>query len=294
MEASLRNRLTYGPIMLVVLGGLLALDHYVQKWTISERFPSGIAGVGITVMLLLICPLATLELAKLFRAVEVKPYRFFVWIGGSLLALHAFLTQFPFFQLISTSALALILVFIMLLAALRRAWMKQVQQAIHHMAGTVLAMLYLGLQSWFLIALRVKQGDRFQGTTAVLLMILLVVKATDIGAFFGGKSIGRHKLIPWLSPGKTWEGLFCGLLTAALVGMVCAERIYGLRWWKGAIFGVVIGGMGQLGDLLESLMKRDAAVKDSGSSIPGFGGVLDVIDSPLMAAPFAYLLFSLL
>ena len=68
---------------------------------------------------------------------------------------------------------------------------------------------------------------------------------------------------------------------------------YNLAWWKGLIFGVVIGGIGQLGDLLESLMKRDAEVKDSGHSIPGFGGVLDVIDSPLLAAPFAYLMFSL-
>jgi phosphatidate cytidylyltransferase len=66
-----------------------------------------------------------------------------------------------------------------------------------------------------------------------------------------------------------------------------------LPWWKGLIFGVVIGGIGQLGDLLESLLKRDAEVKDSSRLIPGFGGVLDVIDSPLFASPFAYLSFSL-
>jgi phosphatidate cytidylyltransferase len=130
-------------------------------------------------------------------------------------------------------------------------------------------------------------------------MILLCVKFTDIGAYFGGRALGRHKLIPWLSPGKTWEGLFFGLLTAAAVGaafsfFIGTEREnFHLPWWKGAIFGAVIGGIGQLGDLLESMMKRDADVKDSGSMIPGFGGVLDVIDSPLLAAPFAYLLFSL-
>jgi len=177
--------------------------------------------------------------------------------------------------------------------------MRQSQDAIHHMAGTVLATLYLGGLAWFLMALRVKHAGRhlFQGSTMILVMVLLVVKATDIGAFFGGRAIGRHKLIPWLSPGKTWEGLICGVLFSALVGALLARYIglpdFRLTWWKGLIFGAVLGGIGQAGDLLESLMKRDAEVKDSGALVPGFGGILDIIDSPLLAAPFAYLMFSL-
>jgi phosphatidate cytidylyltransferase len=130
-----------------------------------------------------------------------------------------------------------------------------------------------------------------------VVMILLVVKSTDIGAYFGGRYLGRHKLIPWLSPGKTWEGLFCGLLTAAAVGLGCCliwpVALSTMTGPKAILFGIVIGGVGQAGDLLESLMKRDAQVKDSGNIIPGFGGLLDVIDSPLLAAPAAYLLFSL-
>jgi phosphatidate cytidylyltransferase len=160
----------------------------------------------------------------------------------------------------------------------------------------VLSTLYLGGLAWFLVALRVKHSrhdDGFHGSTMVILMILLVVKFTDIGAFFGGRAFGRHKLIPWLSPGKTWEGLVCGVLTAGVVGAICARYITNLPWGKAFVFGIVIGAIGQLGDLLESLMKRDAEVKDSGKLIPGFGGILDVIDSPLLAAPFAYLVFSL-
>jgi phosphatidate cytidylyltransferase len=128
-------------------------------------------------------------------------------------------------------------------------------------------------------------------------MILLVVKFADIGAYFGGRLLGRHKLIAWLSPGKTWEGLFCGLATSALVGLACSiiwhSQLSTLTWGKALLFGAIIGAVGQAGDLLESLMKRDAQVKDSGNIIPGFGGLLDVIDSPLLAAPAAYLLFSL-
>jgi phosphatidate cytidylyltransferase len=243
-----------------------------------------------------VLPLATHELTVLFTAERIRPYRFIAAAGSALIILHAFLTQFPPFQKIAASTLAFIIVFIMLSAALRRAWKRQTQEAILKMAGTVLATLYLGGLAWFLMALRVKhsQGPRdFHGTTWTILTILLMVKFTDIGAYFGGRALGRHKLIPWLSPGKTWEGLACGMFTAGLVGAACAPGLPNVPWWKGFIFGTIIGGIGQLGDLLESLMKRDAEVKDSGKLIPGFGGVLDVIDSPLLAAPFAYLLFSL-
>ena len=331
MEASLRNRLTYGPIMLAAVLGLLVLDSYIQTWSqqrgmvretderilwarFREAHPTppttlpakpppikyGIAGAGLLILLLILLPLATEEVARLFTAENVRPYRFISAAGSGSLALHAFMTQFPTFQGVAASSLAFIIVFVMLFAALRRAWTQQTEGAIVHMAGTVLSTLYLGGLAWFLMALRVKHSfntNGVQGSTTILVMILLVVKFTDIGAFFGGKAIGRHKLIPWLSPGKTWEGLICGILIAGLVGAAFGPWInppvYPLPWWKGFIFGMVIGGIGQLGDLLESLMKRDAQVKDSGSLVPGFGGVLDIIDSPLLAAPFAYLMFSL-
>jgi phosphatidate cytidylyltransferase len=302
MDASLRNRLVFGPLMLAVLLGLLWLDHAAEGWSRHWSLPPlaspshGLGGLGLLVLMLLILPLATRELAALFAAEQVRPYTTISGLGSCALVLHAFLTQFRDFRLIAASTLAFIIVATMLLAALRRAWGRQTQEAIHHMAGTVLATLYLGGLGWFLIALRVKHSSSpggFQGSTLSILMILLCVKFTDIGAYFGGRAMGRHKLIPWLSPGKTWEGLFWGLITAGVVGAVCARWILDLTWGRAAVFGVVLGLVGQFGDLLESLLKRDAQVKDSGSLIPGFGGVLDVIDSPLLAAPFAYLAFSL-
>ena len=303
MERSLRNRLTFGPIMLGGLFLLLWLDHKAQHWTMGayqyRGEDRGLAGLGVLTLLLIAMPGAIIELAHLFTAERVRPYRIIAAFGCGALLLHAFATQFPRFQPIAASTLAFIIVFVMLGAAAARASQRQTQDAIVHMAGTVLATLYLGGLAWFLVALRVKGSPRVEGSTILILMILLCVKFTDIGAYFGGRAMGRRKLIPWLSPGKTWEGLFFGLLTAAAVGAACAAWIdrkdggYALPWWKGAIFGAIIGGVGQLGDLLESMMKRDAEVKDSGSSIPGFGGILDVTDSPLLAAPFAYLLFSL-
>lgn len=279
--------------MLAGLFGLLWLDHWAQGATVSARYPHGVGGIGLLILMLLILPLATIELATLFAAERVKPYRFIATVGSGALVLHGFGTQFDFFKPIAASTLAFIVVFVMLFAAFRRAILRQTQEAITHMAGTVLATLYLGGLAWFLLALRVKDSPRFTGTTMVILMILVVVKFTDIGAYFGGRTFGRNKLIPWLSPGKTWEGLFFGILTAAIVGALFAPQVSNLTWVKAMIFGAVIGGIGQVGDLLESLMKRDAEVKDSSGLIPGFGGVLDVIDSPLVAAPFAYLLFSL-
>jgi phosphatidate cytidylyltransferase len=273
----------------------LWLDNAAQGWT-------HIGGVGLVILLLIILPTATAEIGTLFTAERVRPYRSLSAVGSGLLVLHAFATQFEKFRPIAASTMAFIIVFVMLAAALLRALDRQTEDAIHRMAGTVLATMYLGGLGWFLIALRVKHSDShhqhvLNGSTSVVLMILLVVKFTDIGAYFGGRKFGKHKLIPWLSPGKTWEGLFFGLLTAGAVGALCTPYInpptYHLPWWKGVIFGAVIGGIGQLGDLLESLMKRDAEVKDSGRLVPGFGGILDIIDSPLLAAPFAYLMFSL-
>ncbi len=306
MESSLRNRLTFGPLMLAGLFVLLWVDWEFERWTtpwmkhIHPNDPNvaGIAGAGLLVLLLIILPLAVTELAILFTAERVQPYRIIATAGSGALVIHAFLTQFSGFRIVAASTLAFIVVFVMLLSALRRALERESADAIVRMAGTVLATLYLGGLGWFLMAIRVKRSyhsSGFRGSTMVVLMILLVVKFTDIGAFFGGKAIGRHKLIPWLSPGKTWEGLACGVLTAGLVGVACAPfvpEVY-LSPFRGFVFGVLLGGIGQVGDLLESLMKRDAQVKDSGRLIPGFGGILDVIDSPLLTAPFAYLLFSL-
>ena len=129
--------------------------------------------------------------------------------------------------------------------------------------------------------------------------MIIVVKATDIGAYTTGRLFGRRKLAPTLSPGKTWEGAIGGLIFAVIGSMLAlgplAESLdveitrSGITWLTIAvIYGLVVGAAGVFGDLAESMLKRDAGVKDSSEWLLGFGGVLDLLDSLLLAAPVAY------
>lgn len=169
--------------------------------------------------------------------------------------------------------------------------------------------LYVGLPLALLVALR-QLGSGNWGLAAVLTTIA-VTKSADAGAYFTGKSIGRHKLIPRLSPGKTWEGAAGGILTAMLVAYVC------LRWlfpavsgtgsppgatpaiamlahplWGAIALGLLLAGSGMIGDLAESLVKRECGAKDSGTWLPGLGGVWDVTDSLIAAVLPAFLCFA--
>jgi phosphatidate cytidylyltransferase len=125
-----------------------------------------------------------------------------------------------------------------------------------------------------------------------LALAIFVPKCTDIGAYFTGRFLGRHPLAPVLSPKKTWEGAAGGFL-AAVLATILIDRLgpaNPLRedalWEVG--FGISVGGAGILGDLAESLIKRDCRQKDASHLVPGFGGVLDVVDAILFAAPVAY------
>jgi phosphatidate cytidylyltransferase len=111
-----------------------------------------------------------------------------------------------------------------------------------------------------------------------------LVIAADIGAFFVGRSLGKRKLAPQVSPGKTWEGAFGGLAAVALVAWGGA-RYFGLPARQSVVFGCAVGIFSVIGDLTESMFKRSAGLKDSGVMLPGHGGILDRIDSVTAAAP---------
>src|ERR1051325_5178546 len=142
MEQALRNRLTFGPLMMGALLGLLWLDHAAEGWTAGHGTRTvdgvyGVGGIGLLVLLIIILPPAVVELTQLFAAERVQPYRFIAAAGSAALAIHAFLTQFNWFKPIAASTLAFAIVFVMLAAALARAMVRQTQEAIVHMAGTL-------------------------------------------------------------------------------------------------------------------------------------------------------------
>jgi phosphatidate cytidylyltransferase len=159
-------------------------------------------------------------------------------------------------------------------------------------AWTMLVVLTVGLLGTFLIRTRYLGGDPDEGLWFFLLT-LGVSKACDIGAYAVGSTLGRHKLVPHVSPKKTVEGLVGGLALGTGAAMAIGVGGGWFTWWQMLIFGAAVSVAGILGDLAESLMKRACEVKDSGT-IPGFGGVLDILDSILAAGPVAYVVLVIL
>jgi phosphatidate cytidylyltransferase len=126
-----------------------------------------------------------------------------------------------------------------------------------------------------------------------MLYFILVTKFSDCGAYAVGSLIGRHKMIPRISPGKTWEGFAGALLASALASLgfahIAADRLAGMNAFHATVLGLALGVAAVIGDLIESLFKREAGVKDSGAYLPGIGGILDLLDSLLFSAPIMYL-----
>ena len=313
MNSKVLTRVIFGTIMIAVLAGLLYLDWRLDReygrrqgllaeLTVSsegihflggERLPHWLPKLPTCVVLAIVVVLGFLEFGKLARSAGAK----LIPVSG-LLATVALATmpywgvhldaRWPVGWTAGFHAKAVFLVLIALAAAfLEQMFRRRTDGAIRSIAMTVLAAVYLGLCGAFIFRIRTLG-------VAHLVLFLAAVKCTDIGAYFTGTAVGRHKLIRWLSPGKSWEGLAGGLIAAAGVSMLVTwlMDIRGLAVWEAAIFGVVVGAAGQFGDLCESLLKRSVEMKDSGAVVPEFGGVLDIIDSPLIAAPVALVLLT--
>ncbi len=150
---------------------------------------------------------------------------------------------------------------------------------------TMFGVLYVGLGLGTFIGLR----ELFD-SGAIIILILLSIWVCDTAAYLGGKAIGKHKLYTAISPNKTVEGASFGLVFAVITSVVCKYIFAGeLALHDAVVIGLIVGVVGQIGDLAESMLKRDAGVKDSSAFFPGHGGFLDRFDSILFVSPAVYL-----
>jgi phosphatidate cytidylyltransferase len=193
-------------------------------------------------------------------------------------------------------AFELLCLLVFLLGVLSRQVFDRTQQTpVVTMAVTLLGMLYIPWLLNFVTHLAYLPQAKGHGNFLIL-YLLLVTKITDIGAYITGKFFGKHKLLPAVSPKKTWEGfiggLVCSLLASWLLVRGFPEQLHVLQRPWTPLLAFFISIISVVGDLAESVVKRDTDVKDSGALIPGIGGALDLVDSVLFTAPVLYVVLT--
>jgi len=281
----MKTRITIGSLMILVLAGMFWMDRY---W----------GGYFICLVAMAITAAALHELFLMAAKNGAQPFRLTgIGFGAALLPYYVWsdvlnkpLGAQAFVAFIMAPLLGLIL------ALMGRAITRPegLGPQVRNIAITVFGVLYVALPMAFLVRTRFLTDEGWY----LVMLVLAVTKASDTGAYFAGVALGRRKLAPRISPNKTVEGALGGLVASALASLGMSYGL-GIRTLidLGPIattsFGLVVGAGSQVGDLTESLIKRSANTKDSGDMLPAFGGVLDLIDSFLVAAPVAYFLLAI-
>ena len=167
------------------------------------------------------------------------------------------------------------------------------QPYIANVATTLFGMVYCGWFPLHLIFLRDLSCENYDSGVGFVVMMFTAILMTDVGCYYVGSKFGKHKLAPVVSPNKTIEGsvggIVAGVVSACLVGLYIDKLLHiPVKWYVPVCIGILSTVFGQIGDLCESLIKRDAGVKDSGTSLPGHGGFLDRTDSFVLTIPIIY------
>jgi len=284
----LRHRLITGPLLSIALIALLYFDNQIGsiECQCGAFFQPGLL---IAILAVLTAPLAAIEFGAMANRIHIRcsvpmiTLLMEVWI----IAVYLLPETMPAAKAIAIFASIVVIGFAFTVFILSRG--KQLQGVISGATYTVATSSYVALGFGLLLLLRRDHSAWW------IFGVIAIVKMCDTGAFFVGCNFGKRKLIPWISPAKTWEGLIGGLATASITAMLLAAA--NNHWLVdeptiplvfAAFLGVLFGLLGQLGDLLMSIFKRDSGLKDASSVLPGLGGVLDVLDSLLIVAPIAY------
>jgi len=279
--------------MTVLFTTVVILDGWLDgSLTASAAVDKPILATILCILIAVLTIPAVLELSKLAAIKELKIFTPFAIAASILFATTWYWPQFVKIQpLLVTGGdqPGTYLFFLSGFALLGLLFIQYIRygtsEVLANCGANYFSIIYVGLLGGFVLAVRIDFG------LWPFLMFIFVVKAADIGAYTAGKLFGSHKFSPRLSPGKTWEGMAGAVAMAVIVAVLFAALFGIMKWWLAVVFGVVFAFIGQLGDLAESMIKRDARQKDSTNAIPGFGGILDVIDSPLVSGVFAYLFF---
>ncbi len=273
----LKTRLILGSLMAAAAGGVLFVDS-----VFSPYYPI------LLLLALTVGVLATRELVALIPA-ENRP-REWLCLFGVIVLLGLTFIQIAFFIQGRGLAGEVYAAFLIIAFLVELFLYRELGNSITRVAHGFLVVGYLGFLPNFFLKIRLMNHE-YAGWMFAL--AIFVPKCCDIGAYFTGRLIGKHPMTPRLSPKKTWEGLAGGLTLAVIVAVVAGQflPVFHNGIIEAIAFGLALGFAGILGDLAASMIKRDALAKDSSRAVPGFGGVLDVIDSILFAGPVAYFWF---
>lgn len=279
----LRTRLWMGAVLILLTLGVLLLDDRFAPWYPCLFLLVVVLSLGACWELLTLLgparrpwPLVCYPAVLLLLAANWVPH-----------VLPEASTGLAFHLVLAVFVGVVLLAFVAAMATFQPPETPERADTLTQAALTIFIAAYLGVLPAFAVQLRWLPGDR---AVWALATAIFLPKCCDIGAYFTGRLLGRHRMAPVLSPKKTWEGLAGGLLLTAGAAVLLNERGgLGLEVWTALCLGLSLGGAGVLGDLAESLIKRECRQKDASQVMPGFGGVLDVIDSILYAAPLAYL-----
>lgn len=284
----LRTRLWVGTLLVVVAGGGLVIDQaFAPYYPILFVL---VAGLSLA---------AGAELIRLLGGIG-RPAPWLCYAGLFLVIAANWPAHLPATALAGVEpwlwVAAAFAIIVLLAFVVEMATVQEPGTSVMRIALTVWLVAYLGLLPSFLAQVR-WLGERGTDGLMALLLAIFVPKCADIGAYCTGKLFGRHPMTPLLSPKKTWEGAAGGLALAAAAA-VALDRLGPARKLHHDVgievgFGLALAVAGMMGDLAESLIKRNVRQKDASQAVPGFGGVLDVVDALLFAGPVAYLWFTI-
>ncbi len=263
------NRITRIIVALLAIPFLLGLSYF--------------GGIPFLVFVLTIGMVSFYEFSSMVKNKNIYPCYLLGFLSVALIILNTYFNIFPI-EMFLLALLTLLLIIELF---------RNKESAINNISSTLLGIFYTGFFTSTIIGIREFYVDTplsYANGGFIIITLFITLWMTDSAAYFVGSAIGKHKLFPRVSPNKSWEGAIAGFIFSIITLIVLKTFLLDfLNWIDIIAFGIIIGIFGQVGDLIESLIKRDAGVKDSSNIIPGHGGIFDRFDSLLFAAPILYL-----